>query len=264
MKVFAFTIKADSQSLNPCLKVQENKAAIIAMKVNPLVMFVSFLLTFVVMIMIGLHQNYTWKSNDKPNDTALAFGDHKLRNQPQKTEVTVPDLKHEPYFDKYKCLSQLKFDVKAKIMMDPHERCLPYPLRDDKTGNTMATLVFCAPFLTKYVIAKSATECEHDGYWVYNPRGCMRQFVPAMNEQALKVFMRKPGIGFSKSRPVGRGDSRLVFFSDTCTVDEQKQKLNCRLVRQGDDQGLSYPLTPNLIPYGPYDVDFAAIACRDP
>ena len=231
------------------------------MKINLFVTVMSFLLTFVVMI--SLHQRYGWKPKEILNGTAiiqLGFDHENIKLRKSETNEKSKSLFKDRPLDKYKCLSQLNVNIKAKMMYFPFRRCVSYPLKDDKTGKRRATLDFCSPFHTKFLIAASAIKCEQNGYWVYDQNGCMRQFTSMKNEKELKAFMKRPGIGFSKSTPLDKYDHRLVFFSDTCEIDEQNQRLNCGLFRKG--QNFAYRLTPNLIPYGPYDFDFASIACR--
>ena len=217
------------------------------MRMSSALPLLSFLLTLVVMI--GLHQRSRWrpKSNQWTKRTQANAKSKSMHKNRQ--------------FNKIKCLSRLNVDVKAKIMFLPHRRCRSYSLPHAKTAKGLEALLdFCVPYHTKIVIAKPANECGQNGYWVYDQRGCMRQFKPAKNEKELTAFMKRPGIGFSKSRQVGTDDLRLVFLSDTCEVDARHQRLNCGLMRRG--QSFTYRLTPNLIPYGPYDRNFASTACR--
>ena len=218
-----------------------------------LMVSLALLLTFV--IIIGLQSKSGWRQRGRSMDALLALDGIKLRNTPKSGLLTGA-------IDKFECLSKLNVDTKRKLMRFRDDRCFSFPLNNEKTGDADVVFDFCTPFMTKYVIAKSTTECGQDGYWVYDPRGCMRQFTPMKNEKRLKEFMKRPAIGFSNSTPLDKYDLRLVFFSDTCEVDEQQQELLCGMTKKG--QSLAYRLTPSLIPFGPYEGKFESIACHDP
>ena len=72
--------------------------------------------------------------------------------------------------------------------------------------------------------------------------------------------MDNPTIWFPKSRPAGKDDPRLVFFSDSCNFNEE-QDLLFALSKKG--QKFAYRHTPGRVAFGPYDGNFASIACRD-
>ena len=190
---------------------------------------------------------YTLSTNNT-TETPFALERIKLKSIP----IFQEPKNEASAFDKYKCLSQLNVDEKPKMRAHWDKQCSSFPLKDEVTGMKKATFDFCTPFLAKYVIAERANECGQDGYWISDPRGCMRQFAPAIDEDYLKGFM--VFVGFSESRPAGKGDSNLVFFSDTCKMNKETKKLDCGLRRKDDSIQLSFHLTPNLIPYPLYDV----------
>ena len=217
------------------------------MKGNIAVIMVSMVLLLTLLL-------FGWSLRQRSTYAPIAFDDVKLRNKANSGLLTTA-------FDENKCVSQLNADSKKKLDIFGGQGCFLFPLNNEKMGDADVMSDFCTPFMKKYVIAKPANECKQDGYWVYDPIGCMRQFVPIKNEKDLKALMDNPTIWFSKSRPVGKDDLRLVFFSDSCNVNEEEQELLYALSKKG--QKFAYRHTPGRMAFGLYDGNFASIACRN-
>ena len=109
----------------------------------------------------------------------MAFDDVKLIRNKAKSGLLTTALA----FDENKCLSQLNSKKKLDIFGD--QGCFLFPLNNEDTKVADVMSDFRTPFMKNYVIAKPANECEKDGYWVYDPIGCTRQFVHIKNEKEI-------------------------------------------------------------------------------
>ena len=119
----------------------------------------------------------------------------------------------------------------------------------------------CVPPSSEYFIAQQGEECTTKygtyGYWISDKSGCIRQFVPALHIQELKLFI-SASVGYSQFvqlSAVNDGDERLIFYSDLCVLHSKDMAITCGIDFDDHDKDenvkriINYSLASKSIPH---------------
>ena len=71
------------------------------------------------------------------------------------------------------------------------------------------------------IFTNQGRECEEEGYWIGDRKGCMRTFAQLKSEEELKELMYP--YGFTKK--IQERDGKWVFFLDECYIETSKREI---------------------------------------